>query len=225
MSVPLKFQRQGIRYDELSDDEKTSGTRWNGTKKAAKPRRSERRGGEPVAVQHRHRGQDAGPADGARPQGGGRRPAGQDHHLCQEPAARRVHPERFDANYPNTGAVSRTITFKTEYAQSLIDAFRRKTAPHIAISVDMLDTGIDVPEVVNLVFFKIVRSKAKFWQMVGRGTRLCAKSCTGRGRTRRTFSSSTSARTWSFSARSWRAVRARWAAAVAAPVQCAAGVD
>ena len=46
-------------------------------------------------------------------------------------------------------------------------------APHIAISVDMLDTGIDVPEVVNLVFFKIVRSKTKFWQMIGRGTRLC----------------------------------------------------
>src|SRR5688572_33476704 len=45
--------------------------------------------------------------------------------------------------------------------------------PHIAISVDMLDTGIDVPEVVNLVFFKLVRSKTKFWQMVGRGTRLC----------------------------------------------------
>jgi type I restriction enzyme R subunit len=66
------------------------------------------------------------------------------------------------------------ITYKTEYAQSLIDDFSSRTkAPHIAISVDMLDTGIDVPEVVNLVFFKIVRSKAKFWQMVGRGTRLC----------------------------------------------------
>ena len=37
----------------------------------------------------------------------------------------------------------------------------------------MLDTGIDVPEVVNLVFFKLVRSKTKFWQMIGRGTRLC----------------------------------------------------
>ena len=45
--------------------------------------------------------------------------------------------------------------------------------PHIAISVDMLDTGIDVPELVNLVFFKPVRSKTKFWQMIGRGTRLC----------------------------------------------------
>ena len=60
------------------------------------------------------------------------------------------------------------------YAQSLIDDFSvQDEAPHIAISVDMLDTGIDVPEVVNLVFFKPVRSKTKFWQMIGRGTRLC----------------------------------------------------
>src|SRR5205085_3835738 len=80
--------------------------------------------------------------------------------------------ERFDANYPQyRGAFARIITFKTEYAQSLIDDFSQKDkAPHIAVSVDMLDTGIDVPEVVNLVFFKPVRSKTKFWQMVGRGT-------------------------------------------------------
>lgn len=66
------------------------------------------------------------------------------------------------------------MTYKTEYAQSLIDDFSKKEkAPHIALSVDMLDTGIDVPEVVNLVFFKVVRSKTKFWQMLGRGTRLC----------------------------------------------------
>src|SRR5690606_35658094 len=44
--------------------------------------------------------------------------------------------------------------------------------PYISVSVDMMDTGIDVPEVVNLVFFKRIRSKAKFWQMIGRGTRL-----------------------------------------------------
>ena len=83
--------------------------------------------------------------------------------------------QRFDINYPSlAGKFARTITFKTEYAQSLIDDFSQKNkAPHIAISVDMLDTGIDVPEVVNLVFFKLVRSKTKFWQMVGRGTRLC----------------------------------------------------
>ena len=83
--------------------------------------------------------------------------------------------ERFNANYPHhKGEFARVITFKTEYAQSLIDNFSAKDkAFHIAISVDMLDTGIDIPEVVNLVFLKLVRSKTKFWQMLGRGTRLC----------------------------------------------------
>jgi type I restriction enzyme R subunit len=82
---------------------------------------------------------------------------------------------RFDANYPHyAGQFARVIDFKVEYAQSLIDSFSvLDKAPHLAISVDMLDTGIDVPEVVNLVFFKLVRSRTKFWQMVGRGTRLC----------------------------------------------------
>jgi type I restriction enzyme R subunit len=83
--------------------------------------------------------------------------------------------KRFDANYPHyAGQFARVIDFKVDYAQSLIDSFSvLDKAPHLAISVDMLDTGIDVPEVVNLVFFKLVRSKTKFWQMVGRGTRLC----------------------------------------------------
>src|SRR6266852_2189545 len=82
--------------------------------------------------------------------------------------------ERFDKNYPRyKGAFARVIDFQVEYAQSLIDDFSNPAkAPHIAISVDMLDTGIDIPEVLNLVFFKLVRSKTKFWQMVGRGTRL-----------------------------------------------------
>jgi type I restriction enzyme R subunit len=83
--------------------------------------------------------------------------------------------ERFDANYPHLkGQFARVIHCNLPYAQSLIDDFSNPhKAPHIAISVDMLDTGIDVPEVVNLVFFKLVRSKTKFWQMIGRGTRLC----------------------------------------------------
>ncbi len=82
--------------------------------------------------------------------------------------------ERFNLNYPHyKGAFARVIDFQTEYAQSLIEDFSiTEKSPHIAISVDMLDTGIDVPDVVNLVFFKLVRSKTKFWQMVGRGTRL-----------------------------------------------------
>jgi type I restriction enzyme R subunit len=72
------------------------------------------------------------------------------------------------------GEFARVITHAATYSQSLIDAFAQADkAPHLAISVDMLDTGIDVPEVVNLVFFKAVRSKSKFWQMIGRGTRLC----------------------------------------------------
>ncbi|MGO1561995.1 MAG: DEAD/DEAH box helicase family protein [Actinomycetaceae bacterium] len=83
--------------------------------------------------------------------------------------------KRFNLAYPElAGNFARVITHGTPYAQSLIDDFSIKDkAPHIAISVDMLDTGIDVPEVVNLVFFKMVRSKSKFWQMIGRGTRLC----------------------------------------------------
>lgn len=83
--------------------------------------------------------------------------------------------ERFDKNYPEyNGKFARVITHKTQYAQGLIDDFSDATKePTIAISVDKLDTGIDVVEVVNLVFFKVVRSKTKFYQMIGRGTRLC----------------------------------------------------
>ena len=83
--------------------------------------------------------------------------------------------ERFDTLYPHyKGEFARVIDNRINYAQDLIDKFSDKAKnPQIAVSVDMLDTGIDIPEIVNLVFFKKVRSKAKFWQMIGRGTRLC----------------------------------------------------
>ncbi len=83
--------------------------------------------------------------------------------------------DRFNLNYPHyEGKFAQLIDYSVSYAQSLIDDFSEiEKTPHIAVSVDMMDTGIDVPEVVNLVFFKIVRSKTKFWQMVGRGTCLC----------------------------------------------------
>ena len=70
--------------------------------------------------------------------------------------------DRFDKNYPHhKGIFARVIDFRVEYAQSLIDDFSIPTrAPHIAISVDMLDTGIDIPEIVNLVFFKMVRGRS-----------------------------------------------------------------
>ena len=82
--------------------------------------------------------------------------------------------EVFYKEYPHLVGFAEVIDNKINYAQSLIDRFSDpKKLPQIAISVDMLDTGIDVPECVNLVFFKKVMSKAKFWQMIGRGTRLC----------------------------------------------------
>ena len=82
--------------------------------------------------------------------------------------------EIFNREYPHLNGYAKVIDNYMTYAQSAIDEFSDpKKLPQIAISVDMLDTGIDVPEVLNLVFFKKVMSKAKFWQMIGRGTRLC----------------------------------------------------
>ncbi len=84
--------------------------------------------------------------------------------------------QRFNHHYPHfKGTFARVIDNYTKYAQNLLEnEFSvRDKEPHIAISVDMLDTGVDVPEVANLVFVKPVYSKIKFWQMIGRGTRLC----------------------------------------------------
>ncbi len=82
--------------------------------------------------------------------------------------------QRFNHLYPRSGAFAQRVVCDDAYAQTVIDDFKiPDKEPTIAVSVDMMDTGIDVPECVNLVFFKKVRSKAKFWQMIGRGTRLC----------------------------------------------------
>lgn len=82
--------------------------------------------------------------------------------------------EVFNKEYPHLPGYAKVIDNYMTYAQSAIDEFSDPNKlPQIAISVDMLDTGIDVPQVLNLVFFKKVMSKAKFWQMIGRGTRLC----------------------------------------------------
>ena len=83
--------------------------------------------------------------------------------------------ERFHALYPNRGAdYCQLIDNQVKHHDKIIREFKTpEKLPQIAVSVDMLDTGIDVPEVLNLVFFKIVKSKIKFEQMIGRGTRLC----------------------------------------------------
>jgi len=79
----------------------------------------------------------------------------------------------FNEQYPFYGGdFCQAVHYETVMAQDLIDKFKvANKLPRIAVSVDMLDTGIDVPELVNLVFFKPVYSKSKYWQMVGRGTR------------------------------------------------------
>ena len=85
--------------------------------------------------------------------------------------------ERFRTLYPEKEPdYCQLIDNYVNKAHSLILDFEQMDKnPQIAVSVDMLDTGVDVPSVLNLVFFKCVRSKIKFMQMIGRGTRLCPK--------------------------------------------------
>ncbi len=83
--------------------------------------------------------------------------------------------DRFKFLYPEKGEnYCQLIDYSVNYASSIIEDFKVPDKdPFIAVSVDMLDTGVDVPEVLNLVFFKRVKSPIKFWQMIGRGTRVC----------------------------------------------------
>jgi type I restriction enzyme, R subunit len=176
ISVPLKFQREGIRYDDLSDEEKEQWDVLEWDDEGTTPTEV-----DPEAINKwlfnidtvdkalevlMNKGQKVAGGD----------VLGKTIIFAKNNDHAAFIAERFDINYPQyKGHFARMVTYKTEYAQSLIDDFSKPAKmPHIAISVDMLDTGIDVPEVVNLFFFKVVRSKTKFWQMVGRGTRLCS---------------------------------------------------
>ncbi len=175
VTVPLRFQREGIRYNDLSEEDKDQWDALEWDEDGSIPDRV-----EAEAVNKWLFNKDTVDkvlehlmTRGLSVAGGDR--LGKTIIFAKNHAHAEFIAERFNVNYPHfRGEFARVITFKTEYAQSLIDNFSNKErAPHIAISVDMLDTGIDVPEIVNLVFFKLVRSKTKFWQMVGRGTRLC----------------------------------------------------
>jgi type I restriction enzyme R subunit len=80
--------------------------------------------------------------------------------------------ETFNDMYPQyEGKLVQVIDSKMERADKLLNKFKKESLPRIAISVDMLDTGVDIPELVNLAFMKPVNSNIKFWQMIGRGTR------------------------------------------------------
>src|SRR5205085_4615100 len=174
VSVPLKFQREGIKYKQLLEEEKE---RWDAIEwdedgtipGTVEPEALNRwlfnKDTVDKVLEHVMRS-GTKVADGDR--------LGKTIIFAKNHDHAQFIADRFDANYPHLRSkFARVIDFKVEYAQSLIDDFSNPAkSPHIAISVDMLDTGIDIPEIVNLVFFKMVRSKTKFWQMVGRGTRL-----------------------------------------------------
>lgn len=174
ISVPLKFQREGIDYDQLTEEEKEEWDAIEWDEDGNVPDRIEsaelnkwlfNQDTVDKVLEHLMR-------KGIKVAGGDR--LGKTIIFAKNSLHARFIVDRFNANYPHCkGQFAQLIDYSVNYAQSLIDDFSEaEKAPHIAVSVDMLDTGIDVPEVVNLVFFKIVRSKTKFWQMVGRGTRL-----------------------------------------------------
>lgn len=173
IDVPLRYPRAGIRYDDLTDAEKDE---WDALDWGED--------GPPDEV-------DAADVndwlfnintidlmlkqlmeDGLKVAGGDR--LGKTIIFAKNHRHAEFIVERFDANFPALkGVFCRLIDNQVKYAHALIEDFEEpEMAPHIAVSVDMLDTGIDIPDVLNLVFFKIVRSKSKFWQMIGRGTRL-----------------------------------------------------
>jgi len=174
VSVPLKFQREGITYAELPEDEKEQWDALEWDEEGTTPDRVEAQAVnkwlfnqdtvDKVLEHLMTRGQTVA--------GGDR--LGKTIIFAKNQAHAEFIAQRFDANYPHyKGAFARVVHSGLPYAQSVIDDFSNPVkAPHLAISVDMLDTGIDIPDVVNLVFIKLVRSKTKFWQMVGRGTRL-----------------------------------------------------
>ncbi len=169
----LKFPREGIKYAQLSDEDKAQ---WD-----------EREWGEDGAPDEIAPGAvnawlfNADTVDkvletlmtrGLKVQGGAK--LGKTIIFARNHEHAMFIQKRFDLAYPHlAGHFARVIDNYESKSQTLIDDFSGKEQPTIAISVDMLDTGINVPEITNLVFFKPVRSKTKFAQMVGRGTRLC----------------------------------------------------
>lgn len=174
VSVPIKFQREGITYKDLSGEEQELWDALDWDEDSPVPDRV-----EAAALNAWLFNEDTVDkvlehlmSKGVRVAGGDR--LGKTIIFAKNQAHAEFIVKRFDQNYPkHRGSFARSIYHGISYAQTLIDDFSATSmAPHIAVSVDMLDTGIDIPDVVNLVFFKPIRSKTKFWQMVGRGTRL-----------------------------------------------------
>ncbi|MEV4180622.1 DEAD/DEAH box helicase family protein [Streptosporangium canum] len=188
INVPLKFPQRGVRYDDLSEEEKA---RWDELD-------WDEEGGAPTEVTADEVNRFLFNEDtidkmlqtvmtyGYRVDGGDR--LGKTIVFSRNQRHAEFIVERFNLLYPeHAGEFARVISHQTRGVEQLMDEFRRKdSALRMAVSVDMLDTGIDIPEVVNLVLAKAVRSKTKFWQMIGRGTRLC-KDLFGPGQDKQQF--------------------------------------
>ena len=176
IQVPFKFLRQGIRYDQLSKIEQ---------EEYEERFRDEETGDVPnqvnaAAINRWLFNQDTVDRalrllmeKGIKIEGGDR--LGKTIIFARNHDHAEFIVRRFDVNYPKyNGKFAQVIDSHNNYAQSLLDDFSEiNKEPTIAISVDMLDTGVDVPEIVNLVFSKPVYSRVKFNQMIGRGTRIC----------------------------------------------------
>ena len=173
--VPVSFVRDGMRYDDLSEHEKDQWdtAEWSETQEVPDTESVE----EHYELLFDEDSVDMALAalmtHGHTVEGGDR--LGKTIIFAKDQMHADFIRQRFNVNYPEyAGHFARVITPNVPYAQSLIDDFSvPDKPPHIAISVDLLDSGIDVAEVCNLVFFKLVQSKSKLWQMIGRGNRLC----------------------------------------------------
>lgn len=177
-SVPLKFQREGIKYSELSEKEKQEYE-----EKFGDPSSEEvpdtissqalnkwlfNKDTVDKVLKHLMK-------DGIKVEGGDK--IGKTIIFAKNHKHAEFIKERFEKNYPQYGnrflqIIDNYITKAEDLVEKFSDEFE-ELEPQIAVSVDMMDTGVDAPRVVNLVFFKLVRSVTKFWQMIGRGTRLC----------------------------------------------------
>lgn len=188
ISVPLRFPREGISYAALSDDEKAQWELldWEENVQNAGRVDSGAINAWLFNADTVDKGLQVLMTRGCLEAGGDR--LGKSVIFARNHKHAEFIRERFDHHYPHlAGKAARVIDNQVKYAQSLIDEFADPGSDlRIAISVDMLDTGIDIPEIVNLVFFKPVRSRTKFWQMVGRGTRTCT-NLFGPGRDKECF--------------------------------------
>ena len=178
ISVPLKFPREGIKYAELSEIEKQEYEEEYGDPTSGEVPDSIGSGAlndwvlntdtVDKVLEHLMK-------DGIKVSGGDK--LGKTIIFAKNHRHAVFIEERFNKNYPEySGHFLRVIDNYETKAQDLLEKFTdpfEEQDPQIAVSVDMMDTGVDAPRVVNLVFFKMVKSSSKFWQMIGRGTRLC----------------------------------------------------